>query len=101
MAQSRVARPRSLHTSPVAVTQQLARVSTALLDECRVNVGRLDDVCSFRALDAADYLDLDWAPKLLEAAAVTAHIDPELRAALGMATVGEDEVNASYRESPN
>jgi hypothetical protein len=49
----------------MAVTQQLVRLSPALLAECRSSVEALDEVCSFK-LSETDYLDIDWWPIHLE-----------------------------------
>lgn len=87
------------HTSLVAVTQQLARTTDAMLELCRADIGPLDDLCSFRALEASDYLDLDWAPDLLEGAARAANIPDDLLTALSLATCGEIEVNPHYRDT--
>jgi len=84
----------------VAVTRNLARVSDALLSECRVSVSELDRVCSFQTLDSNDYLDLDWAPRLLREIAITVNVPARLVVALDRAMGGEGEVNPAYRDWP-
>jgi hypothetical protein len=61
----------------------------------------LDQVCSFRGLEASEYLDLDWAATPLTQAAVIADVDAELVAALDLATRGEGEINPAYRDVPD
>lgn len=83
------------------VVQNLARLSEEALVACVNSVTVLDDVCSFRALDRNDYLDLDWSPAPLQQAAKAAQIPASLVSALANATGGDDEVNPAYREMPN
>lgn len=85
----------------MAVTRNLARVSEALLGECAVSVGELDRVCTFRALRSEDYLDLDWAPRLLQEVVVAASVPAILAAALDRAMSGDGEVNPAYRDRPD
>ena len=80
----------------MAVTQNLARLSDAMISECTTSTATLDDVCSFRGLKSSEYLDLDWAPTLLKQAAVIADVHTELLEALDRAARGEGEVNAAY-----
>jgi hypothetical protein len=88
-------------TGVVAVTQNLARLDEALLARCAVSVEELDSVCSFRALPLEDYLDLDWAPRLLREVATDAQVPMALAAALDRAMTGDGEVNPAYRDSPH
>ena len=83
------------------VVQNLARLSGETLAACVTSVTVLHDVCSFRALDRNDYLDLDWAPAPLEQAATVAQVPSSLISALTSATGGGDEVNPAYREMPD
>lgn len=85
----------------MAVTQNLARLSDAMISECITSTGTLDDVCSFRGLKSSEYLDLDWAPTLLKQASVTADVHAGLLGALDRATRGEGEVNPAYRDVPD
>lgn len=85
---------------PVAVTQQLARLSADQLEACRVSVGALDAVCSFRTLPRDDHLDLSWYPAALNDAAADEDALPDLRDALRLAANGRTEVNPAYREAP-
>ena len=85
----------------MAVTQNLARLSDAMISECTTSTATLNDVCSFRGLKSSEYLDLDWAPSLLKQAAAAADVDAELLGALDRATSGEGEVNPTYREMPD
>jgi hypothetical protein len=85
----------------MAVTQNLARLSDAMISECAISTATLDQVCSFRGLEASEYLDLDWAPTQLMQAAVIADVDAELLAALDLATRGEGEINPAYRDMPD
>lgn len=85
----------------MAITQQLARLEGVVLEECRRHVERLHEVCSFHALADDDYLDLEWAPRVIEQAAVAAKLPDSALAALRAAWSGEDEVNAAYRTFPN
>lgn len=84
----------------MAVTQQLARVGEDLLAQCRRDVRQLEELCAFRALSASDYLDLDWAPHLLETAAAIAEVKGDVLAGLKASMDGEVEVNPQYRELP-
>jgi hypothetical protein len=72
-----------------------------MISECATSTAVLDEVCSFRALESSEYLDLDWAPSLLMQAAVIADVDAELLAALDLATRGEGEINPAYRDASN
>lgn len=83
------------------MTQQLARADRKVLEACQRDAQSLDDLCSFRLLDADDYLGLDWAPPLLEAVGAASGAPSELLASLATATAGDDEVNPDYRESPD
>lgn len=83
------------------VVQNLARLSGENLAACVASMTVLDDVCSFRALDPKDYLELDWAPAPLEQAAKVANVPASLIGALTSATGGGDEVNPAYREFPD
>jgi hypothetical protein len=85
----------------VPIVQNLARLGGETLAACATSVAVLDDVCSFRALDLNDYLDLDWAPAPLEQAAKIARIPAFLINGLASATGGGDEVNPAYREMPD
>ena len=85
----------------VPVVQNLARLSGEALAACATSVAVLDDVCSYRALQRDDYLDLDWAPAPLEQAARVAQVPASLVSALVSATRGGEEVNPAYREMPD
>jgi hypothetical protein len=85
----------------MAVTQNLARLSDAMISECAISTATLDQVCSFRGLEASEYLDLDWAPTPMMQAAVIADVDAELLAALDLATRGEGEINPAYSDMPD
>jgi hypothetical protein len=85
----------------VAVTQNLARLTGTRLAACATSVQELDAVCSFRALDPMDYLDLDWAPRLLQRVAEASGISPNLALALNRAMEGDGEVNPAYRDAPD
>lgn len=88
----------SCETARVAVTQQLARLDSGTLEECRTSVDALDAVCGYQLLGSDDYLDLDWAPALLVATAEAAGLDDALRRGLQLAMSGEGEVNPAYRD---
>ena len=83
------------------IVQNLARLSGDLMSACATSTAVLHDVCSFRTLDQDDYLDLDWAPAPLEAAAVAARVPGHLLEGLALATGGDDEINRAYREMPD
>jgi hypothetical protein len=53
----------------MAVTQQLARVSPDLFDECRRYTGTLERLLAFELVGPDSYLDLDWASRGLVALA--------------------------------
>ena len=82
----------------MAVTQQLARLTSEQLAQCRSSIEVLDRLCSFKLRTHEDYLDLDWSPHPLELTA--ARIDAELSAAVRDACSGGDEINPAYREFP-
>jgi len=46
----------------MAVTQQLVRLSPALLDRCRTDVAALRELLAFALVERERYLDLDWPP---------------------------------------
>ncbi|WP_157433119.1 hypothetical protein [Actinomadura rifamycini] len=80
----------------MAVTLLLARVAPAVLGECGRSVAALDRLCSFEAMAASEYLDLDWAGggivhvcEVLGAGAVRGLLD------------GGEEVNLAYRDRPD
>ena len=85
----------------MAVTRNLARLSHARLAACATSVDELDAVCSFQALDPMDYLDLDWAPRLLQRVVEAAGAPAALAVALRRAMQGDGEVNADYRDQPD
>jgi len=58
-------------------------------------------VCSFETLADDDYLDVDWAPSLLLAAADATPIGAADREQLRRAFEGDAEVNLAYREVPD
>ena len=80
----------------MAVTQQIARLTDALVDKCALDSTALDSVCAGVALAADDYADLDWAPNLLEKAASRAGIDSAVVEALKRSTDGDAEVHPGY-----
>lgn len=80
----------------MAVTQQLARVDTQLLDRCQADVGALLDLVAFRLLSEEQYLDLDWAPVGLTALARLSGQPFESQAALAMACEGTRPVNPRF-----
>ena len=80
------------------MTQQLARLDSGTLEECRTSVDALDSVCGYQRLGSDDYLDLDWSPALLVATAEAAGLDDALRRGLQLAMSGEGEVNPAYRD---
>ena len=82
--------------APVAVTQQLARLSDRLIVECAADSTVLDSICARTALPAADYADLDWAPHLLDKTAASAGIDADQAQALRRATEGDAEAHPGY-----
>lgn len=84
----------------MALTQQLARLTTGHLIECTSSVAALDDVCSFRGLPPADYLDLDWSPALLIQCAELVGVGTAVASRLRLATDGVREVNPAYRDAP-
>jgi hypothetical protein len=45
----------------MAITLQLARVSTEMLEDCRRDISALDKLTSFAAVPRDHHLDLDWA----------------------------------------
>lgn len=85
----------------MAVTQQLARLDEPLLNEGRADVERLDEVCSFRALEMDCYVDLDWAPAVLEGVAEMEGMPDALQKSLRDALKGDNEVNPAYRDHPD
>ena len=89
------------HTAGVAVTQQLARLPLERLGACRASVADLDAVCSLTALASTEYLDLNWAPAELVAAAVAANVEAARITSLRRAFEGDFEVNPEYREVPD
>jgi hypothetical protein len=68
---------------------------------CRASVEALDQVCSFTSCPASDYLDLDWAPSMLEQALRIAGVHPSLVDAVIRSTCGATEVNPAYRDWPD
>src|SRR3954447_5043682 len=82
----------------MAVTQQLARLTTDELARCRRSAETLHLLCSFELREPRDYLDLDWSPRALQRAAVLAGLPGELVAAIERACDGDDEINPAYRD---
>jgi hypothetical protein len=82
----------------VAVTQQLARLSTEQLALCRSSVEALDKLCSFELLTVSDYLDLDWAPAPLVRAFELAEVGTPVIDALRRGLDGDAEINPAYRD---
>ena len=68
--------------SSMAVTQQLARLTTDELARCRRSVDALHQLCSFELREPGEYLDLDWSPRALQRAAVLAGLPDELVTAI-------------------
>ena len=91
----------AVDTGSMPIVQNLARLDEATLVACSSSVAVLDDVCSFRALDRDEYLDLNWAPAPLEQAARIAQVPACLLEGLARATAGGEEANAAYREMPD
>jgi hypothetical protein len=82
----------------MAATQNLARASESVLEECLRSTDVLDQVCSFGRLPAQDYLDVDWAPSLLVAAAAAEGLTASAREGLRRAFEGDMELNPAYRD---
>jgi Domain of unknown function (DUF1877) len=82
----------------VAVTLQLARITSAQLSECRRSVAVLDRLCSFELVPAEDYLDLDWAADALIRLCEHARVGDVT--AVRRSVTGDAEVNPAYRDQP-
>jgi hypothetical protein len=86
---------------PVAVTQQIARLTRDELASCRSSLRAIDSLCWFKLREPTDYLDLDWAPQPLEQAVAIAALPAGLLEAVRRACSGGSEVNAGYRDAPS
>ena len=82
----------------MAVTLQLARITSAQLSECRRSIALLDRLCSFELVPAADVLDLDWADAALIRLCERTGVGDVV--ALRRAVSGDAEVNPAYRDQP-
>jgi hypothetical protein len=85
----------------VAVTQQIARLTIADLEDCRRSVAAINRLCSFKARGSEDYLDLDWSPSPLLKSAAVSGLPPELIEAVERACAGETEINPGFRDAPD
>lgn len=90
-----------MHAWRVAITQQLARLTSATLDECRSSLVATEKLCSFELLAGPDYLDLDWAPHPLTRAAALSDCPEELSKAIERACAGDAELHSDFRDMPN
>lgn len=71
-------------------------MSGELLGQCSQDLRVLENVLDGEMLDEFDYLDLDWAPSLLEKASIESGTSHALREALRMSTDGILEVMPGY-----
>jgi hypothetical protein len=84
----------------MAVTQQLARLTSDQLTQCRRSVEYVNRLCSFQLLPPGDYLDLDWAPAPLLQAVEQLTLYSPVVATLRRALSGDAEINPNYRDVP-
>jgi hypothetical protein len=80
----------------MAVTQQLARVSADYLAACRQSADESPEGDPFWDPPSADWLDLDWAPAMLERACELARLDAVHLAALRRATDGDTAIDLGF-----
>lgn len=80
----------------MAVTQQLARVSAEYLAACRQSANESSDGDPHWDPPAADCLDLDWAPVMLERACELAQLDDVHLDAVRSATDGDTMIEVGF-----
>lgn len=79
----------------MAVTQQLARVTAEYLAACRRSAAERDGDPRWDP-PAAEVLDLDWAPAMLERVCEAGGVDAVRSAALRRSTGGGDAIEAGF-----
>ncbi|MFJ4900838.1 DUF1877 family protein [Streptomyces sp. NPDC088727] len=80
----------------MAVTQQLARVTTEYLNFCRQAAEAAPDVNPQWDPPRADWIDLDWSPAPLRQLVKLAKVGPAAVAALERSTNGDALIDVSY-----
>ncbi|MER7584513.1 DUF1877 domain-containing protein [Kitasatospora sp. NPDC097691] len=80
----------------MAVTQQLARVPAEYLAACRQSADESHDGAHHWDPSAADCLDLDWAPSMLERACELTRLDAVHLEALKRATDGDRGIDVDF-----
>ncbi|WP_055586715.1 hypothetical protein [Peterkaempfera griseoplana] len=80
----------------MAVTQQLARVSAEYLAACRQSADESSEGDPHWEPPSVDWLDLDWAPAMLERVCALARLDAVRLQALRRATEGDTEIDLSF-----
>ncbi|MFJ8627872.1 DUF1877 domain-containing protein [Kitasatospora sp. NPDC093550] len=83
----------------MAVTQQLARVSTEYLAACRQSAEESPDGDHHWDPPSADCLDLDWAPAMLERACELTRLDAVHLEALKRATEGGSDIDLDFLDT--
>ncbi|WP_406277352.1 DUF1877 domain-containing protein [Embleya sp. NBC_00896] len=80
----------------MAVTQQLARVSAEYLAACRQSAEESPDGDHHWDPPSEDWLDLDWAPSMLERACELTRLDAVRLEALKRATDGDSDIDLGF-----